>query len=127
MAGDNRINFQVQPWMPLHSNTQTQNHRQGLGSQVNFADVLQEKTEIKFSQHALQRLQQRGLQLDQEAIKKLDQAIEKMAKKGAKESLIYLDDIAFVVSIKNKTVITAMDGCSAKENIFTNIDSALLL
>ena len=50
-----------------------------------------------------------------------------MAAKGARESLIYMNDLAFVVSVKNRTVITAMDGPSAKENIFTNIDSAAIL
>jgi flagellar operon protein len=50
-----------------------------------------------------------------------------MSKKGSKESLIYLDDIAMVVSVENRTVITAMDGSNAKKNIFTNIDSAAIL
>ena len=50
-----------------------------------------------------------------------------MAEKGAKESVIYMNDTALVVSVANRTVITAMDGSSAKENIFTNIDSAAIL
>ena len=60
-------------------------------------------------------------------LKKLDHAVEKIAQKGAKESLIMLNDVALVVSVKNKTVITAMDGASAKDNIFTNIDSAMII
>ena len=58
---------------------------------------------------------------------KLNAAVEKIAQKGSRESLVYLNDMALVVSIKNKTVITAMDGSSAKDNIFTNIDSAVIL
>ena len=50
-----------------------------------------------------------------------------MAHKGARESLIYLNDIALVVSVANRKVITAMDGSSARENIFTNIDSAAII
>ena len=56
-----------------------------------------------------------------------DDAVDKMAQKGARESLIYMNDMAFVVSVANRTVITAMDGKSARENIFTNIDSAAIL
>ena len=72
-------------------------------------------------------MQSRNLDLSDQDLDKLDDAVEKMAQKGAKESLIYLNDIALVVSVANKTVITAMDGTSAKDNIFTNIDSAAIL
>ena len=58
---------------------------------------------------------------------RLGDAVNKMASKGARESLIYMNDVALVVSIRNRTVITAMDGMSAKDNIFTNIDSAAIL
>ena len=69
----------------------------------------------------------RGIDLSDEELSKLDDAVSKMASKGARESLIYMNDVALVVSIKNRTVITAMDGMSAKDNIFTNIDSAAIL
>ena len=72
-------------------------------------------------------MQSRNLDLSDQDLDKLDDTVEKMAQKGAKESLIYLNDIALVVSVANKTVITAMDGTSAKDNIFTNIDSAAIL
>ena len=69
----------------------------------------------------------RGIDLSDEELSKLDDAVSKMALKGARESLIYMNDVALVVSIRNRTVITAMDGMSAKDNIFTNIDSAAIL
>ena len=69
----------------------------------------------------------RGIDLSDEELSKLDDAVNKMASKGARESLIYMNDVALVVSIRNRTVITAMDGMSAKDNIFTNIDSAAIL
>ena len=69
----------------------------------------------------------RGIDLSAEELSKLDDAVSKMASKGARESLIYMNDVALVVSIRNRTVITAMDGMSAKDNIFTNIDSAAIL
>ena len=87
----------------------------------------QKINEVKFSQHAQERLNSRNIKLSATDLKKLDNAVEKIAQKGAKESLIMLNDVALVVSVKNKTVITAMDGASAKDNIFTNIDSAMII
>jgi len=94
-----------------------------------FNQLLQQEiTGIKFSQHALQRLDSRKIQLDSTQLNKLSQAVEKAAQKGAKESLILMNDsLAFVVSVKNKTVITAMDGANIKDNVFTNIDSAVII
>ena len=65
--------------------------------------------------------------LSEEELSRLGDTVSKMASKGARESLIYMNDVALVVSIRNRTVITAMDGMSAKDNIFTNIDSAAIL
>jgi flagellar operon protein len=67
------------------------------------------------------------LNFSERDLQKLDDTVTKMAQKGARESLIYMNDMALVVSVANRTVITAMDGSSAKENIFTNIDSAAIL
>ncbi|MBR1696599.1 MAG: hypothetical protein IJ712_00010 [Anaerovibrio sp.] len=80
-----------------------------------------------FSNHAIQRLNDRNLNFSEEDLVKLDDTVARMAEKGAKESVIYMNDTALVVSVANRTVITAMDGSSAKENIFTNIDSAAIL
>lgn len=82
---------------------------------------------MSFSQHALQRLRDRDLDLGEGELAKLDDTVAKMAQKGAREALIYLNDVALIVSVANRTVITAMDGASAKDNIFTNIDSAAIL
>ena len=96
---------------------------------VNFKDVLlQEIGEVKFSQHALNRLEQRNIRLDGAQLGRLETAVSQAAQKGARESLVLMDNqLAFVVSVKNRTVITAMDGASIKENLFTNIDSAIVI
>lgn len=96
---------------------------------ASFNQILeQEIAGVKFSQHALQRLNSRKIQLDSTQLNKLSQAMEKAAQKGAKESLVLMNDsLAFVVSVKNKTVITALDGASIKDNVFTNIDSAVII
>lgn len=83
--------------------------------------------ELKFSKHALERLSNRQINLSPEKIEKLNNAVDKADAKGSKESLILMDDLAFVVSIKNKMVITAVDGNSMKDNVFTNIDSAVII
>src|SRR5207248_2667424 len=64
---------------------------------------------VKFSTHAQQRLQQRDITLDDQDMAKINQAVDRAQEKGAKESLILLDDMAFVVSVKNRVVITAVD------------------
>lgn len=93
-----------------------------------FGQVLeQELTGVKFSQHARDRLQTRNIKFGQTELSKLNSAIEKAAGKGARESLVLMDNLALVVSVKNRTVITALDGASIKDNVFTNIDSAVIV
>lgn len=95
---------------------------------VTFDQLLNtELTKIRFSQHALQRMNSRNISLSEADLNKLSSAVEKAGQKGARESLILMNDLALVVSVKNKTVITALDGVSMKENVFTNIDSAVIV
>jgi flagellar operon protein len=82
---------------------------------------------IKFSGHAQVRLASRKITLSGDDIAKLGNAITKAAAKGARESLVLMDQAALVVSVPNRTVITAVDKSALKENIFTNIDSAMIL
>ncbi|GAC1392539.1 MAG: TIGR02530 family flagellar biosynthesis protein [Vulcanimicrobiaceae bacterium] len=82
---------------------------------------------LKFSAHAMQRLQSRNINLTQEDMAKMNVMADKAAAKGSKQSLFMMRDVAMVVSIKNRTVITAVDQDSMKENVFTNIDSAAII
>lgn len=84
-------------------------------------------SKLTFSQHALTRLAERGIKLAEADMQRLEGAVQKAAAKGAKESLILMDNVAYVVSVVNQKVITAVDQMSLKENVFTNIDSAILL
>lgn len=114
---------------------QNQNQNQGRNlNHVNkpgtsFKDVLQKQISsngnIKFSKHALQRLEQRKIQLSTQEVNKLHNAINKAAEKGIKETLIIMDNKAFIASVPNRTVITAATGNQLKENVFTNIDGAI--
>ncbi|MBJ7332140.1 MAG: flagellar biosynthesis protein [Solirubrobacteraceae bacterium] len=92
-----------------------------------FGDVLaKEASSLQFSGHAIQRLQKRGIELDQQTIQRLEGAVEKAAQKGSRDSVVFVDSTAFVVSVKNNTVITAMDKSNMREHVFTNIDSAVI-
>ena len=82
---------------------------------------------IKFSGHAQTRLASRQITLSDSDVARLGQAMTKAATKGAKDSLVLMDRTAFVVSVANRTVITAVASDALKENIFTNIDSAMIL
>jgi flagellar operon protein len=95
-----------------------------------FGDILKSQMSqpagVTFSAHAQRRIASREIEFGAEETSRLEQAVEKAANKGSRESLILMDDLALVVSIKNKVVITAVDANSRKDNIFTNIDSVVL-
>jgi flagellar operon protein len=82
---------------------------------------------LKFSAHAMQRLESRNIKLTPDDVARMNTMADKAAAKGSKQSLFLLHDVAMVVSIKNRTVITAVDGDSMKDNVFTNIDSAAII
>ena len=81
---------------------------------------------IHFSKHAAKRIEQRGLDLNGEQMARLQRAVGQAEAKGSKDSLILLDELALVVSVQNRTVVTAMDGQSGKDHVFTNIDSVVI-
>lgn len=96
-----------------------------------FDSILQQeinsKTEVKFSKHALERLQSRNIKLSKEDLTKINDAVNKAAEKGVKEALIIMGNTALVTSIKNKTVITAATEENLKNNVFTNIDGTVII
>jgi len=92
-----------------------------------FEEILTEEIEeLKFSKHAQQRLESQNINLSNEDLQNIAQAVHKAESKGANEALVLLRDLAFVVSVKNHTIVTAIDSERMKENVFTNIDSAVI-
>lgn len=91
-----------------------------------FRDMLDAKM-LKFSHHAEVRMQQRGIKLQTESLTKIMNAVEEAASKGAQDSLIVFRDIALIVNVPSRTVVTAMDGAQMRSNVFTQIDSAIIL
>lgn len=91
-----------------------------------FQKLLQEQF-VRFSHHAEVRLKERGIQLKPEQLDKLSTAIDKVAAKGAKDALMILGGNALIVNVPNRTVVTALDGNSMNEHVFTQIDSAIII
>lgn len=83
--------------------------------------------DFKISNHAAKRLQDRNIMLSQKDIENINKGINLAKEKGAKDSVILYKNIALVTNIKNRTIITAVDKETSKENVFTNIDSVVLL
>jgi flagellar operon protein len=94
-----------------------------------FESILSEKTaekdNLRFSKHANARLESRNINLSEEQLGRLNQGVEKAKAKNINESLVMLDNIAFIVNIRNNTVVTAID--KSDDNVFTNIDGAVIV
>jgi flagellar operon protein len=94
-----------------------------------FADALGQAdagAKLQFSRHALARVQRRGIDLDAQTLGRLSAGVARAASKGSRDSLVLVDSTAFVVSVSNRTVITAVGSEHMKDNVFTNIDSAVI-
>jgi len=111
-----------------HASAQLQAQTQNNG--VQFSELLQKeagKTSLHFSKHAAQRVQERGIQMTESLLGGLNQAVQKARDKGARDVVVIGQSGAFIVNIPNNVVVTTMSGAEMKENIFTNIDSAVLM
>jgi flagellar operon protein len=98
-----------------------------VGAPAPVADVLGEKSgAVQLSSHAKARIERRGISLDPATLSRLQNGVDRAAAKGSRESVVLVDDVAFVVSVKARTVITAVDRASMRDHVFTNIDSAVL-
>ena len=82
---------------------------------------------MRFSKHADARLRQRDSQLTKDQMERLNEGTQKAGLKGIKESLVILDNLAFIVNTENNTVVTAMDSTNNEENVYTNIDGAVII
>ncbi len=92
-----------------------------------FSRELANSRQIYFSKHAHERLYSRGINLSEDKLNSIADAVDKAELKGSKETLILTDEAAFVVSVKNRTVITAFDKDNLKEGVVTAIDSAVII
>ena len=87
---------------------------------------LERQSDIKISMHAQKRLDERSVRMDSADQARLAKAMDKAHEKGADKSLVLLDNLALIVSAKNRVVITAVDSTDSKDGVFTGIDSAVI-
>ena len=102
--------------------------------EVSFNDILKQKSQImiprqdlRFSKHAAGRLEERNIALSDEQMVRLNDAARKASERGIKESLVIVDSLAFIVNVPNNTVVTALDRTDSEDNVFTNIDGAVIV
>ncbi|MBL1212531.1 MAG: flagellar protein [Ignavibacteriae bacterium] len=123
MAEINGIKVPFKPIVTESESTKNrvQNYKQDFGS------IFKEELEkVKFSNHAITRLESRNIKFNETELGKIQNAVEKAELKGSKDALVLMNDTALIVNIPNKTVVTAMQVEQQNENIFTNIDSVVL-
>lgn len=82
---------------------------------------------LKFSAHAVDRMKSRGISFSPDMMKGIESAVSRAAQKGSKDTLVLTGDNALIVSVKNNTVVTVMDRQAMRENVFTNIDSTVVV
>lgn len=127
----NKINyhFPVAP-VPEPPASQTDSRRGVSNTGPAFKDILAQLIspgELQFSSHCMKRLEQNDISLNAEQVGKLRNAVQKAETKGSRDSCIVMDEMAFIVNVVNRTVITVVEGQRMKDNVFTNIDSAVIL
>ncbi|PJI09872.1 MULTISPECIES: TIGR02530 family flagellar biosynthesis protein [Clostridium] len=122
------LEFQSISDYSIHNNTVKTNRSNDSLDFENILDTsIKEKNQFTLSNHAAERLKLRNIDFNETDMKKINDGINKANEKGSKDCLILYKDVALVTSIKNRTIVTAVDKNSSKGNVFTNIDSVVLL
>ena len=120
--------YQINGVTTTHNLNSSQRVQKAIDQQQ-FRSIYQQafKQELKLSQHAIKRLEQRNIELNQPDLQRIDDALTNVELKGGKESLVMYKDLMLVASVANRTIITVMEQGNNQEEIFTNIDSAVVI
>ena len=128
-----QVQGQIKNGSVQKTDNKSQNIQTGANSFASILNKIQESSdntisseELKFSKHAANRLQDRNIVLTDEQMARLNMGKIEAGEKGIKDSLILIDQLAFIVNVPNNTVVTAMDQTENKSNVFTNIDGAVI-
>jgi flagellar operon protein len=113
--------------IPTAKPAEGKNINKGTSFDAVFQQELTRQSEVKFSKHAMERLRTRNIELTKEDLGKINEAVNKAAEKGVKETLIIMGSSAFIANVKNKMIITAATEENLKNNVFTNIDGAVII
>jgi flagellar operon protein len=111
----------VQKQQPVESSQPAVRSQSG----PSFSETLAKVDGLRFSNHAQKRLDDRTISMPEDGIQRLSQAVEKAKARGGKESLILMDDLAFIVNVKDRVVVTTMDAKQRGQGVFTQIDSVV--
>jgi len=127
-----RINCQRQPVDLLElSQRQNQANPEKKTREGSFKDMFSKELaashQLSFSRHACERMFSRSIELSEESLNKIAEAIDKAQSKGSRETLILTNEAAFVVSVNNRTIITAFDRDHLRQGVVTSIDSAVII
>ena len=117
------------PLLPVQSRTQAPIRKEGI--RTPFAELLKKAcsdagVNVEFSGHAAARAESRSIDLSQQQLSRIDTALEAVSAKGSKRALVMLDDLALIVGVEKRTVITLVDGNNLRDNVFTAIDAAVI-
>jgi len=135
-VGDLQLQRSMQPLKPrdlhaLHGERSGAIQKGGNIKSPDFEKVLQttleRQTPLKFSAHAIQRLEDRQIQISAANLDRLERGVREVAEKGGRSSLILMDEQAYLVNIPNRTVITAMSNAMEQRRVFTNVDSVAIV
>lgn len=126
-----KVNTIMQNVQKVQSHSEKQTVSQLQTHQNNFQDILNNTIDkantLQFSKHAALRLKTRDIQISNEQMQRIEDGITKAKQKGIKDSLVLVDNLALVVNTKNNIVITAMEQTQNDNNVYTNIDGAVIV
>ena len=122
-------NRNIQSIHQVTATDRTQMRKPIKNEETDFSTLLNQKLsesrEVKISKHAAMRLEARNINLDNNQVERLEKAVDKALVKGVRDTLVVMDELAFIVNVNARTVITAVNQNELKENVFTNIDGAV--
>ncbi len=131
MNGINTLNVPITTGRPFSDNTVVGKTQIGTGQTfndyLNQSITLKQSQTLTFSKHAQTRTEQRGITLSQTDMHRLDTAVGKARDKGLTDTLVLMDNTAFIVNVPSKVIVTVVDSTDTKENVFTNIDGAVIV
>lgn len=115
--------FHVHNQVPVKHSIPTEVKQEG---KVSFRDVLTNE-QLTISNHAKTRMEERNISVDESKWKQMHEKIQEAKEKGVTDSLVFMNDAALLVSVKNNTVITALNRSEMESKLITNINGAIVL
>ena len=111
----------------VNTDIQQRNDNHKRKTEIDFEELLNSEKKLKFSSHAQKRMESRNITINADEMRKIEDGVAKLRNKGCQDSVILSNERAYVISIKNNTVVTIVDEASLRDNVFTNIDSMTLV